>query len=237
MLVLSVVFLAGLVTPVLDPHLSSGWTTTIAVVDISVWGVFAAEYAIRLILAPRKLRFIWTHPLDLVVVAVPVLRPVQVARLARLARVGALTGLVRRRTSGRLHIDVAVQVIVVAVIIVLVGAFGMLDVERGAPGANIHNFGDALWWALSTVTTVGYGDKYPVTGEGHLIGAALMVTGVVVFGVITAGLGGWFVENIQRIERDEARETSEVARLESALREVLDRLARIEAGLGTDRRG
>ena len=52
----------------------------------------------------------------------------------------------------------------------------MLDAERHAPGSHIHTFADSLWWALSTVTTVGYGDMYPVTGEGRLIAGAVMLT-------------------------------------------------------------
>ena len=187
----------------------------------------------RLVLAPYKLRFIWKNPLDLVVVAVPLLRPLRLARLARLASVGALTGLVSRRSRGRLHIEIAVQVVLVAAIIVFVGAVGILDVERNAPGSNIQTFPDALWWAVSTVTTVGYGDKFPVTGQGRLIGTAVMLTGIAVLGVVTASVAGWFVDNLQAIERAEAQSSGEAERLDARLSEVLERLARIEAQLGT----
>ncbi|MBO0693157.1 MAG: ion transporter, partial [Acidimicrobiaceae bacterium] len=152
----------------------------VADADIVIWIIFAAEYVIRLALAPHKFRFVWSNPLDLVVVAVPVLRPLRLARLARLARVGVLTGLASRQRRARLHVDTAIQVVLVAAVIVFVGAVGMLDVERNAPGSNIHTFGDALWWALATVTTVGYGDRFPVTGQGRLIGAAVMITGIAV---------------------------------------------------------
>ena len=180
MLVLSVVFLVVLVLPILDTHLSRRWMDAISEADIVIWIIFAAEYVIRLVLAPYKLRFIWKNPLDLVVVAVPLLRPLRLARLARLARVGALTGLVSRRSRGRLHIEIAVQVVLVAAVIVFVGAVGILDVERNAPGSNIQTFPDALWWAVTTVTTVGYGDKFPVTGQGRLIGTVVMLTGIAI---------------------------------------------------------
>jgi voltage-gated potassium channel len=230
MMVLSVIFLVVLVMPVLDTHLSHGWRDFISAADIAIWIVFAAEYLIRLVLAPYKLRFIWKHPLDLVIVAVPVLRPL---RLARLARVGALAGVVSRRSRGRLHVEVAVQVVLVAAIIVFVGAVGIFDVERNVPGSNIRTFPDALWWAATTVTTVGYGDKFPVTGQGRLIGIAVMITGIAVLGVVTASVAGWFVDNLQTIEREEAKSFGEAERLDARLTEVLERLARIEAHLGT----
>jgi len=83
------------------------------------------------------------------------------------------------------------------------------------------------------VTTVGYGDKFPVTGQGRLIGAAVMITGIAVLGVVTASVAGWFVDNLQAIEREEAKASGEAERLDARLTEVLERLARIEAQLGT----
>ncbi len=86
MLVLSLLFLAALVTPVLDTRLSSGWRHAIAVTNIAIWVVFALDYAARLGLAPRRLHFVTHNIPDLIVVAIPVLRPLRLARLARLAR-------------------------------------------------------------------------------------------------------------------------------------------------------
>jgi voltage-gated potassium channel len=237
MLFFSVLFLVGLVTPVIDSHLSSGWRHWFALADTTIWVVFVAEYVTRLALAPRRLHFVAHNVLDLVVVAVPVLRPLRLARLARVARfarVGALAGSATRRSKGRLHVDVAVQVVTVAVIIVFIGAVGMLDVERNAAGSTIHTFGDALRWALSTVTTVGYGDKVPVTGQGRLIAAAVMLTGIAVLGVVTASVAGWFVKNLGSIERQEAAELKGTEQLEARLAEVLQRLARLEAHVGSD---
>lgn len=231
MLVLSVVFLVVLVLPVLDTHLTHSLRQTLADLETGVWVVFAAEYGIRLWLAPHKLRFVLHNVLDLVVVAVPVLRPLRLARLARVARVGALTGVAGRQSHHRLHVDVAVQVVIIAAIIVFVGAVGVLDVERNAPGANIHTFPDALWWAISTVTTVGYGDKFPVTGQGELIGAAVMITGIAVIGVVTASVAGWFMDNLQTIEHEETQAASTSDRIDAHLAEVIERLTRIETQL------
>ena len=127
-------------------------------------------------------------------------------------------------TKSQLHIDVAIHVVTAAVIIVFVGAVGILDVERHATGANIHSFGDALWWALTTVTTVGYGDKYPVTAQGRLIAAGLMLTGIAVLGVVTASVASWFIQNLQTVQLQEAAQTGREIRLEAALSEALQRL-------------
>jgi voltage-gated potassium channel len=86
----------------------------------------------------------------------------------------------------------------VAVMAVGLGAVAVLDAERKAPRANIKSFGDALWWACSTVMTVGYGDRYPVTTEGRVIAVVLMVVGIGMVGVITASVATWMVSQVQR---------------------------------------
>ncbi len=73
-------------------------------------------------------------------------------------------------------------------------ALAVLDAEQNAPGSNITNIGDALWWAFATITTVGYGDFYPVTVLGRLIAAGLMIAGITMLGTVTAALASWFVE-------------------------------------------
>jgi len=77
------------------------------------------------------------------------------------------------------------------------GSLAVLDVEQDAADANITTFGDALWWATTTVTTVGYGDRYPVTTEGRLIAVALMLVGIGLVGVVTAAVAAWFIGSVQ----------------------------------------
>jgi voltage-gated potassium channel len=72
----------------------------------------------------------------------------------------------------------------------------VLDAERGRPGANITDFGDAIWWAITAMTTVGYGDRFPVTGTGRFVTAGLMVGGIALVGVVTATLASWLVERV-----------------------------------------
>ena len=103
---------------------------------------------------------------------------------------------------------------IIAFLAIVFSAIGILQVEKDAPGAKITDAEDALWWAYVTITTVGYGDMYPVTSEGRIIAAVLMTIGVGLFGTFTAYVASWFVskqveeevEEIKQFEEDQARE-------------------------------
>ena len=96
-------------------------------------------------------------------------------------------------------------------IVAYVAALAALQAERYAEGSSITSFGDAMWWALTTMTTVGYGDTYPVTTGGRVVGALLMVTGVALLGVVTATLASWLVERVTDADdaEDERRAAAE----------------------------
>jgi voltage-gated potassium channel len=94
----------------------------------------------------------------------------------------------------------------VALSAVGLGALAMLDAERGASDANIRSFADALWFSATTVATVGYGDRYPVTTEGRLIAVLLMIVGVTLVGTVTASVAAWFVTRTEA-EREAEQET------------------------------
>lgn len=89
------------------------------------------------------------------------------------------------------------------VVIMLVCSGLVLLFERNAHGSTIHNFPDALWWAIVTVTTVGYGDTYPVTAAGRGVAVVLMLTGIGLIGVLTATVASFFVQQDSGKERDE----------------------------------
>ena len=160
-------------------------SSILRVIDYAAWATFAADYAIRLHLAEQRWPFVRSHPLDLAAVALPALRVLRlVASIARMAAL-AQRGLAER---------VMVTTTLVAVTVVIGAAATVFDVERNAPDSNITTFPDALWWAATTVTTVGYGDRFPVTAEGRLVGVVLMVVGIAVFGSITAALAGRLIQ-------------------------------------------
>ena len=184
-----------------------------------IWGLFLVDYLTRLYLARRRWHFVRTHPLDLLVVAVPTARPL---RLLKLARLGAVLGLLHRRSRTTTHARVAISVTVSATILLVVAAAAVYDAERHAPHATIHSFGDGLWWAAGTVTTVGYGDMVPVTVEGRLVAVALMLVGISVLGVVTASVAAWFVGQLRSLNESEERK-------EATLTEVMEELRAIRA--------
>jgi voltage-gated potassium channel len=205
--------------------------------DYVIWALFAVDYGVRLGLVPDRLTFVRTHLFDLAVVALPFLRPLRALRalrglgelralrLLQASRLAAFVGtgigharaIIRRRG---LHY-------VVGLVIAIMFAAAGLEVafEAHAKGSNIHSYGDALWWAVVTVTSVGYGDKYPVTAAGRAVAVVLMITGIALFGVVTASIASYFVE------QDQDR------RVETRMDEILAVLHRLEARLDAAERG
>ena len=106
----------------------------------------------------------------------------------------------------------------------------MLLFERNAKGSNIHNYPDALWWAIVTVTTVGYGDRFPVTGGGRTVAVILMLLGIGLIGVLTATVASVFVKEHTDSNKEEIKKGHANLSLQLAL--ISDRLADVERRLG-----
>ena len=215
--VLAVLWLPVLVIP-LATRVSPGLSGTLDTIDYLVWAVFAVEYLVKLYLSPSRWRFVRTHLVDLVVIAVPLLRPLRVLRilrLLRLARAGLILTTALRRARGLLTQNGLHYVLLSALAIVGVCSATELAFEQHAPGATIRNFGDALWWATVTVTTVGYGDKAPVTAGGRGIAVVLMLTGIGLVGVLSASVASYFVG--QRAEEDMTELHRRLDRIETLL--------------------
>ena len=142
------------------------------------------------------------------------------ARLARLARL-ARVGVVLARGIGRAK-DVlshkGLHFVLLTVAMIIFACAGLVTVaEHSAPSGNIHNFGQGLWWAVVTVTTVGYGDHYPVTAFGQGVAVVLMLVGISLIGVLTATVASYFVgQDLDRgkTDRDLMRAELEEARAE-----------------------
>ncbi len=199
LLLLAAAFLVAYAWPILDPRIDHDVATFLLVLTWTVWGAFAVDLVIRLALADQRLEYAIRHWYDVVLVVVPMLRPLRLLRLLAFARI--LGRSATRNLAGR----VTLYVIGSAVAAVGLGALAILDAEREATGANITTFGDAVWWAATTVMTVGYGDRYPVTTEGRFVAVTLMVVGIAVVGSVTAAVAAWFIGQVQRDTRQNER--------------------------------
>lgn len=175
--------------------------------------VFVVDYFARLILAHDRRRWFLRHLLDLAVVALPFLRPLRVLRLIVLF--GAMQRVVGQAVRGR----VIAYTGACAVLLVYVASLAILDVERSDPASPINNFGDALWWSISTITSVGYGDLAPVTLAGRLIAVLLMLGGISLIGVITATVASWIVQRVT--EEEVAHQAATEAHIDQLRDEII----------------
>lgn len=202
LLLLSAAFLVAWAWPILDPRLDNDLEQLLQRLSWAVWAAFTIDFAARIYLAAPRLRYVAQHWYDVALVVLPVLRPLRLLRLLTLVRIlnrSAATGL-----AGRVGIYVAGT----ALAAIGLGAVAVLDAERGADDANITTIGDALWWAVTTVTTVGYGDRYPVTTSGRFIAFALMLIGIAVVGSLTAIIAAWLVESVERSKVEQVEDSS-----------------------------
>jgi voltage-gated potassium channel len=224
MLILSLAIIPLIVVP-LTVELSKSTERAIIAIDWIIWAVFAVEYVVRLFLSPRKLIFVRRNLLDLFIVLLPFLRPLRIVRSARLFRVlralRAVAFLARgARTVRAVLTGKKIHYALVFTMAVVLGA-GLLveSFERGAKNAEITSIPDALWWAVTTVTTVGYGDLVPVTAAGRGVAVALMIVGIALFGFIAGSLASFFLETSE----EKAHKAEE-----DQLQEIAGRLDRIE---------
>ena len=168
-----------------------------------IWAVFVVDYVARVLLARRRLHFVVRHPIDLLVVLAPFFRFLRLLRL--LSAVSTLGRTLRDDLRGRVGTYLLVSVSLLS----FVAALGVYEAERDAPDASITTFGDAVWWVLTTITTVGYGDRYPVTVEGRLVAAGLMIAGIAILGTVTAAIATWFLERVGASDPGEAVRATE----------------------------
>lgn len=197
------------------------------VVEWFAWAAFAIDYVVSFALADHRWRWFYTHLVDLAVVALPILRPL------RLLRVAAAFTVLQRRAGVALRGRIIIFAIGAAVLLIYVAALAELDAEYGH-GGSIQNIWGALWWAIVTITTVGYGDSVPVTLLGKLVAVCLMFGGVALIGVVSATLASWIVERVTTQEEAEveAVTTLQFEELRDEIRSLRLQLERRAEGPG-----
>jgi voltage-gated potassium channel len=195
-------------------------------VDTCICFIFIAEFCWRLARSPDRLAFLKWGWIDLVasIPLFPWLRWGRIVRIVRVVRI--LRGFRSARLLVRFFFEhrakgAFASVAFISVVLVIFSAIAILNVETGEE-RNIRHAGDALWWAMSTITTVGYGDRYPVSAEGRIIGIALMIVGVGLFGTFTAYIASVMLghdeqnENVVSAELQKMRIETELLRVEVA---------------------
>jgi len=226
--VLAVLFLVAYAWSVLDTSISGRAHWWLEAGLWFIWAVFTLDYLVRLGLARWRWRFVGRHLLDLVVIVLPMFRQLRVLRLITVLSV------LNRQVRGDFRGRVGVYVAGATALVSFVAALAVLDAERSSPDASITTFPDAIWWTMTTISTVGYGDRFPVTWQGRLVAVSLMVAGIALLGVVTATIASWFVERIREVEKIEqaaeqaAQEAAGAERATQAeLAEVLTELRRL----------
>jgi len=225
-LVISVLLVAALVAPFVQ-DLSPAVLAQVDQFAWLLWGVLAADFGFRLLIARFKVRFVRNNLLDLAVVVLPLLTPLlpaaQLFQAMRAVRVVVLVFDISKELRSVLRSKNVPHLIGVVTLIIFVGGAIEYGFEHNAKTATIHSLGDGVWWAITTFTTVGYGDMYPVTAPGRGMAVLVMIVGLTFGGVLAASLVSLFLKNDADDRKDNPIEGRLLA-LEAKLDQVLEAL-------------
>jgi voltage-gated potassium channel len=191
--------------------------------DFAVCMIFLVDFMLSVARAQDRWRYLWTWGWIDLLSSIPTL---DVARWGRVARVLRIARVIRGLRATQLIAGLLIKnraenamlaVSAIALMLVTICSIAILQFETAA-GGNIQSAGDALWWAITTITTVGYGDRYPTTHEGRLVAVILMSAGVGLFGTFSAFLASRFVgEDEESTNSEIVLLREEIARLRTAI--------------------
>ncbi len=220
--------IAWLVVLIVVGSLNLDGSSSVALVGLLfvLWVVVLLEYLVRLVISPDSrgyLRRRWVEPATVIVPPLESWHLVGMEKASLLVHEGLL------RVESILKHHSLFRVLIAAVATLFLGAWLVLLVEDHAKGSNIHNYAGALWWAIVTVTTVGYGDRFPVSGAGRAVAVVLMLVGIGLIGVLTATVASVFVKehtdaNKEEIKRGHATMGYQLSVLSLRLADVERRL-------------
>jgi voltage-gated potassium channel len=226
MVVLGVAWLV-LAIVVLNSDVNGSASTIIVGGLFVLWVIMLVEYLVRLVVTPDRRGYLkrrWAEPATVLVPPLQGWHIVGIEKMSLLLREGEL----RMESILRHHSLFRVLIAVVATI--FLGAWLVLLFEERAKGTNIHDYPDALWWAIVTVTTVGYGDRYPITEGGRVVAVILMLVGIGLIGVLTATVASVFIKEHTDANKEEFKKGH--ADLGQQLSVISNRLADLERRLG-----
>lgn len=208
----------GMIPLVVGPflwELTTGEAVLFATLNVVIWIAFAVDLGVKLIISPNPVRYARTHWLDVLIVAVPFFRPLRILRLF-LFGTRAVKGARRLSSMGFL--------VTYAFGAIMLGTTLVTSFERDV-NANLHDFPQSLWWAVVTITTVGYGDITPITFGGRAVAGALMLVGIGLFSAITANVASKFVRT-DDTGPDTSQLLTEISRLRDEVQSLRSELPR-----------
>ncbi|GAA5125540.1 ion transporter [Luteolibacter yonseiensis] len=201
-------------------------------IDSIICLIFLGDFFHRFYRAPSKTRFLRWGWIDFIS-SIPTFhlfrggnafRIIRIVRILRTFRSGKilLNYLLKNRSR-----NTFVTVAAFSCMLAMAGSMCILKLEEGNPNSNIKSPSDALWWSIVTITTVGYGDRYPVSDEGRIVAAVLMIAGVGLFGTFTGFIASMFVEPDIKREEDEVQGlTRQIQALREEIRAIDRKITR-----------
>jgi voltage-gated potassium channel len=222
LLLLSIVVLAGLVLDAVAP-ISKPVSNILQMLDSVACGLFFLDFLVRFKRAQSKVAFMRWGWIDLIA-CIP---NIDILRAGRMVRILRVIRLLREVRVGQRVVSLILpnkpksaltSILLTSILLVTFSSVAILITED-RPGSNIKTAEDAVWWSVSTMTTVGYGDKYPTTTEGRIVAMALMLSGVGLFGALSGLVASFFLGQRENVS--------------SELKNILARLEALDQKLAT----
>jgi voltage-gated potassium channel len=186
-LLLSLLYTISFVYPIYWYPVGHSVKTICLFINYLTWAAFVGDYVVQMKLSPSNKKYFMTHIFELILIAIPFFRPLRALRALVFTTKASI------RSKKALIRSIPAIITGQAILMIVIMGAAVLDIERGATGSNIKTPMDALWWGLVTITTIGYGDKFPVTTEGRLIAGVLIIFGVAMISAITASFASWIL--------------------------------------------
>jgi voltage-gated potassium channel len=171
-------------------HWSPSLLLDFVTVSDVIWGIFIIDFVARFFMSHHKAQFMKSNIVEFISLLLPMFRAF------RMFRVVIALGFIAR-VAQSLQARIGIYLGLILPLLIFTCSLGVFDAEHLVPGAKITNFGDAVWWAFVTVTTIGYGDFYPITFEGRAIAVLLMLSGLALVSVITVTFASWFLGRLE----------------------------------------
>ena len=210
-------------------ELSESTVKILLYADFAVCLLFFVDFLHSLYIAPNKIRYMATWGWIDLLSSIPITgslrwgRAVRVMRILRVMRgVKSARALAHFLTARRAE-SALLATVLLTLLVVVIASIAVLEFEMPAKG-NIASADDAMWWAVSTMTTVGYGDRYPITPEGRIVAVFLMAAGVGLFGTLSGLVASWFLSPAAE-EAD-----TDLTEIKTLLAELRTQVGRLPAG-------